>query len=203
MTTSDKRGSGSLAALRLLSDNMSLIEQHRREGIDRGDDPAKADRDAAQWALTGVVAFFQDCGIQSEPLVRLLGELVALSAGSNPSRMLAPTTTTNRRPDAPVLEGIKGRLAAIVEYRQEAGLSRKAASEWVVRHIPPTMQRKLGSVKPATIGNWLVNWGGERGANPGAGRDGYLHMRAILENKKPIEADLKVILRMLARSLPA
>jgi len=110
---------------------MSELEKQRRDRIERGDNPAEADRDAAQLALTDVVAFFLDHGIESEPLVRLLSELAALSAGSSPAPMLAPAATSHRRPDAPAVEGIKGRLAAIMEFRQQAGLTRKAAAKWL------------------------------------------------------------------------
>jgi hypothetical protein len=79
-----------LAALRRLSERMSELEKQRRDRLEHGDNPAEADRDAAQLALTDVVAFFLDHGIQSEPLVRLLSELAALSAGSSPAPMLAP-----------------------------------------------------------------------------------------------------------------
>ena len=61
-----------------------------------------------------------------------LSALSALTAGSNLPPMLAPAATRHRRPDPPSIEGIKGRLAAIMEFRQQAGLSRKAASDWVV-----------------------------------------------------------------------
>jgi hypothetical protein len=99
-----------------------------------GDNPAEADRDAAQLALTDVVAFFLDHGIQSEPLVRLLSELAALSAGSSP-----PAATPHRRPDAPAIEGIKGRPGGIMEFRQQAGLTRKEAAKWVAGSVPSKM----------------------------------------------------------------
>jgi hypothetical protein len=146
-----------LAALRRLSERMSEIEKQRRDRIERGDNPAEADRDAAQLALTDVVAFFLDHGIQSEPLVRLLSELAALSAGSSPAPMLAPAATSHRRPDAPAIEGIKGRLAAIMEFRQQAGLTRKQAAKWVAGSVPLKMRHRLGSVRPATVDSWLVN----------------------------------------------
>jgi len=141
---------------------MSEFEKQRRERIERGEDAVEADRDAAQLALTEMVAFFLDHGIESNPLVRLLSELAALSAGSSPSSILAPAATPHRRPDPPAIEGIKGRLAAIMESRQEAGLTRKQAAAWVARHLPSGMRKQLGSVAPATVDSWLVKWGGER-----------------------------------------
>jgi hypothetical protein len=182
---------------------MSELEKQRRDRLERGDNPGEADRDAAQLALTDVVTFFLDHGIQSEPLVRLLSELAALSAGSSPSPMLAPAVTSHRRPDAPAIEGIKGRLAAIMDFRQQAGLTRKEAAKWVAESLPPKMRHRLGSVRPATVDSWLVKWGGEHGAAPGSGREGYLHMRNILADRSPVEQDLKKILDILAQSLPS
>ena len=192
-----------LAALRRLSERMSELEKQRRDRLEHGDNPAEADRDAAQLALTDVVAFFLDHGIQSEPLVRLLSELAALSAGSSPAPMLAPAVTPHRRPDAPAIEGIKGRLAAIMEFRQQAGLTRREAAKWAAGSVPPKMRHRLGSVTPATVGSWLVKWGGERGAAPGSGREGYLHMRSILADQSPVDQDLKKIIDVLAQSLPS
>jgi hypothetical protein len=188
-----------LAGLRLLSDGMSHLERQHKERIDRGDNPAEVDREAAQAALTGVVTFFLDHGIESQPLVRLLNELAALTAGSSTSRMLTPAVTRHRRPDSPVIEGIKGRLAAIMEYRQGAGLTRKAAGEWVVRHIPSELKRRLGSVSRATVDSWVVKWGGQHGTTSASGREGYLHMRSILEQRRPTEQQLKKVIGVLAR----
>jgi hypothetical protein len=97
-----------------------------------------------------------------------LSELVALTAGSRPSPMLAPAATHHRRPDSPIIESTKGRLAAIMEFRQKAGLTRKAAGEWVARNIPSEMRQRLGSVTRVTVDSWLVKWGGERGGPPAA-----------------------------------
>jgi hypothetical protein len=191
-----------LAALRLLGDALGKLEEQRQQRIDRGDNPADVDRETAQAALTAVVAFFLDYGIESNPLVRLLSELVALSAGSRSSAMLAPAATHHRRPDSAIIESTKGRLAAIMEFRQKAGLTRKAAGEWVARNIPSEMRQRLGSVTRVTVDNWLFKWGGERGATSGSGRDGYLHMRAILADHRPSEQQLKTIMSGLARSLP-
>ena len=102
-----------------------------------------------------------------------------------------------------VLEDADGRLAAIMKFRQQAGLTREQAADWVVRHIPPKMRHRLGSVTPATVDSWLVKWGGNRGTTPGSGRDGYLCMRAILDDQRPTEPQLKKILEMLAKSLPS
>ena len=190
-----------LAALRLLSDGMSMLERQHKERIAGGENPADVDREIAQMALNGVVTFFLDCSIESSPLVRLLSGLEALSAGSSPPAMLAPTVTRHRRPDAPSIEGIKGRLAAIMEFRQTEGLSRKAAAEWVARHLPSELKRQLGSATRAAVDSWLVKWGGERGTTPGSGREGYLSMRAILADQRPTEPKLKKVLKVLPRSL--
>jgi hypothetical protein len=192
-----------LASLRRLSGKMSEFEKQRRERIERGEDAVEADRDAAQLALTEMVAFFLDHGIESNPLVRLLSELAALSAGSSPSSILAPAATPHRRPDPPAIEGIKGRLAAIMESRQEAGLTRKQAAAWVARHLPSGMRKQLGSVAPATADSWLVKWGGERAVTRGIGHEGYLHMRKILRDQNPSESGLQKILDVLSQSLPS
>jgi hypothetical protein len=190
-----------LAALRLLSDGMSGLERKHKERIERGENPADVDREIAQMALNGVVTLFLDCSIESGPLVRLLDGLAALSAGSSPPDMLAPTVTRHRRPDSPSIEGTKGRLAAIMEFRQKEGLSRKAASEWVARYLPLELKRQLGSATRAAVDSWLVKWGGQRGTTPGSGREGYLCMRAILVDQRPTEPKLKKVLKVLPRSL--
>jgi len=173
---------------------MEQTERQRQQRVQHGENPAEVDRDAAQIALTGVVAFFQDQGIESEPLVRLLGDLTALTAGASPAPMLAPSATRHRRPDAPTIEGLKGRLAAIMECRQEIGLTRKAAGEWVVRHAPEKLKRRLRLASRPTVDGWLAKWGGQRGAASGDGREGYLQMRAVLEQQRPPEQQLKKVM---------
>jgi hypothetical protein len=190
------------AALCLLSERMSALETQRQEWIQRGDDPAAVDREIAQAALTDVVSIFLDYQIEENPLSRLLVELEALSAGASPSRMLAPAVTRHRRADAPVIEGVKGRLAAIMEFQQQAGLTRKTAGEWVARNIPAQMKLRLGSATRVAVDSWLVKWGGKRGPST-SGRDGYLHMRAILADQRPAEQKLKKIIKVLAKSLPS
>ena len=190
------------AALRLLADDMSAIEAERRQRIEGGVDPAEADRGAAQLALTEVVSFFLEHGIESEPLVRLLSELAALNEGSSPSALLLPAMTSHRRPNPPTIEAIKGRLAAIMEYRQKAGSSRKEAREWIVRNMPPAMSTRLGNPKPTTVDSWLLKWGGERGASSGHGRKAYLLMRDILKERRPTEPQLRTIMETLAEKLP-
>jgi hypothetical protein len=192
-----------LGALRRLSEGMSWLERQHKERIERGEIAGDVDREIAQRALNGVVTFFLDCGIEASPLVRLLSAIEALSAGSSPPAMLAPMATNHRRADAPSIAGIKGRLAAIMEFQQQAGLTRKAAAEWVVRHIPSDLRRQLGFATPATVDSWLEKWGGRRGATMGDGRDGYLSMRAILAEQRPTEPNLKKILGVLRRSLPS
>src|SRR5215813_12759414 len=61
---------------------MAELERQRRQRIDRGEDAATVDRETAQVALTAVADFFHAYGIEAKPLVRLLGELAALTAGS-------------------------------------------------------------------------------------------------------------------------
>jgi hypothetical protein len=192
-----------LAALRLLQGQMRAYEGERQHRIGRGDEPAEADRDAAQLALTAVVAFFLDYGIESEPLVRLLGELAALSEGSLPSAMLTPVPKSHRRPTPPTVEGIKGRLAAIMKYQQSVGMSRKEAARWVITHMPTKMRNQLGSIAPSTVDSWLTKWGGDRGATYGSGREGYLHMSSLLRRRSFSEKDLEGVLDVLERSLPS
>ena len=190
-----------LGALRLLGETLATIERRRDQHVARGDDAAEVDRDAAQLALTAVVAFCEGHGLQSRPLVRLLNDLIALTAGASPSPMLTPAATRHRRPDAPDVEGLKGRLAAIMAFRQEDGLTRKAAADWVVRHAPAKLKRRLPLASRSALDSWLVKWGGARGATPGAGREGYLAMRAILKARQPSERQLKDVMGVLARML--
>ena len=117
--------------------------------------------------------------------------------------MLKAATTRHRSPDPPIIQSVKGRLAAIMEFRQKTGSSRRAAREWVARNVPPEVTRRLGAVTPSAVDSWLSKWGGERGATSGDGRQGYERMRAILESRKPTEKQLKLIIAMLAKSLPA
>jgi len=187
----------------MLGDWMSTLETQRQIRIDRGDKPAEVDREIAQLGLSGAMEFLLDQGIETKPLMRLLSELMALSAGAMPSDMLAPTVTRHRRPVAPVVETIKGRLAAIMEFRQQAGLSRKLAGKWVVQHASSNMKRKLGLASGATVDSWLVKWGGQQGGMSGSGREGYLRMRDILKDKKPPEAQLRKIIEKLEQSLPS
>jgi hypothetical protein len=192
-----------LAALRIFGESMEKLEQLRQQGIANSYDPAVVDRVTAQQALNGVVLLCLEVGIESSPLARLLTGIEALSSGSRPPAMLAPAATRHRRKDAPGIEGIKGELAAIMEFRQQAGLTRKAAATWVARHIPATLKRQLGLTTSATVDSWLVKWGGNRGTTSGAGRDGYLHMRARLKSLRPTERHLDKILTVLSKSLPS
>jgi hypothetical protein len=192
-----------LAALHLLKERMAKLEQQHQQRIARGDIPSVVDREIAQIALTDVVEFFMDSGIDSTPLTRLLADLEALSAGSRPSGMLAVAVTRHRRPDAPAIQGTKGRLAAIMEFQQQAGLSRKAAGEWIARHVPKTMRHQLGPVTRSAVDSWLAKWGKKRGEIGDSGREGYLHMRTILQDRRPTEAQLKRLIAVLMRSLPS
>ena len=191
-----------LAALRELGDVMMKIERQRAEWIKRGSNPVGADRYAAQIALTVVAEFFATVAIESRPIVRLLSEIVAISAGSRLSDMLTPEINSHRPSDPPTIEAIKGRLAAIMEYRQHGGLARKAAAAWVVQHLPAAMRPRLRSPRPTTVDSWLTKWGGERGAAVGPGRDGYLHMRAILATRKPTAPQLKRVMDVFVGYLP-
>jgi hypothetical protein len=65
------------------------------------------------------------------------------------------------------------------------------------------MKRQLGLATRATVDSWLVKGGGQRGTTWGSGREGYLHMRAILEDRRPTEHQLKNIIRVLVGSLPS
>ena len=191
-----------IAALRVVSDAMRTFEDRHRERIERGENAAVVARDTAQCALDIVVTFFLDEGIEAHPLMRLLQELAALSEGASPSAMLRPSPTRHRRADAPAIEGIKGRLAAIMEFRQKhAGLSRRAAGEWVARQATLKLEGRLGPVTRAALDGWLVKWGGARGPWS-AGREGYLAMRRQLAELKPAEGALKKVIEALAKSLP-
>ncbi len=188
-----------LAALRSLGDQMRKLEQQRQQRSGGSGNGAEADRDAAQMALTAVASFFLDHGIEAEPIFRILRELAALSEGSSPSLMLSAAPRLHRRPDSPVLQLIKGKLAAIMEYRQTQGMTRKQAAQWVVRHMPAKLAAQVGSVTSSAVDSWLTKWGGNRGANPGCGREGYLSLRRILARLRPSEADLKRVFAGLER----
>jgi len=74
-----------LAALRLLGERLSWLEAQRKQAIAMGEHAPRVDREAAQFALTAVVEFFLDHGIEAEPLVRLLGELASRRLASKPA----------------------------------------------------------------------------------------------------------------------
>lgn len=188
-------------ALQRLNADMQALEQHHHERLTAGDAASAVDRDTAEQGLARVVDFFLDHRLESQPIYRLLGALAALSAGASPPAMLRPAKTRHRRPDAPATEIVKGRLAAIMAYRQRSGLSRKAASTWVARNTPAKMQQRLGANSSAAVDHWLLKWGGTRGATPGAGRESYLAMTTLLHKLKPDEARLKRIIGALAKSL--
>jgi hypothetical protein len=197
--------------LRSLAKLMRDLEEKHQERIKqtqtsagKGDSLADADRDTAEAALAAVVDFFLDHKIESQPLYRLLCEIAALSAGASPSRMLSPVLKRHRRRDALALELVKGRLAAIMKYQQQVGLSRKAAGQWVIRNIPSKMKRQLRANTQAAVDHWLLKWGGQRGATPGPGRESYLIMLPLLEKLKPTEEKLKRIIAVgLSKSLPS
>jgi hypothetical protein len=189
--------------LQSLSEALAEIENRRARAIEQSDaNAAELNRDAAQAAVTELVVFLESCGIDSRPLALLLSELVALTGGSS-SRMFTPAASRHRRSDPAMIEGMKGRLAAIMEYRQQAGLSRREAGEWVVRHIPDAIKRRLGSPTRATIDSWLVKWGGSRGFTRSAGREGYEAMWTILKARKPSERQLIRVMIGMEKMLPA
>ena len=192
-----------LKQLRLLSEGLSRVERQHHQRIARGDNAAEADRETAQAALNGVVMFLQNNQMESRPLIRLVSALAALTGGSSAPAMLAPTPTRHRRPDPPTIELIKGRLAAIMEYRQQTGATRKAAGEWVARNLPAKFKSRLGPTSRATIDSWLVKWGGKAPHREGSGREGYLAMRAILVDRKLTEQQLKNTIQVIVRYIPS
>jgi hypothetical protein len=190
-----------LALLRTLDAGLNHFEAIRTKAIADGEDEAEANRDAAQRALTFIAMFLQELDYESGSVGRVVADLAALEQGSKPSRMLMPRITPHRALDAPLIETIKGRLAAIMEYRQRE-LSRRDAAAWVLRHLPGAAQGKLKVNKPGTIDSWLTKWGGRYGT-ASVGRVALFGMRSLLEQLKPNEQGLKTVLVRLARSLPA
>jgi hypothetical protein len=183
--------------LQQLNASMIRLEEERLRRVEERQEPAAVtDRETAQKALNVVVAFFLDHSIESTPLVRLLSALSALSAGSRLPNMFEPLPASNRRPDSPGTEGIKGRLAAIAEYLQRSGKSRRAATRQVVELLTLT-NAPLPKPTSATVDSWLVKWGGNRGAKDGAGREGYLAMRSILKDTKPSADQMKRIVKII------
>ena len=193
-----------LAALRVLGEGMTNFERLRQQRIDAGENPAEVDRDIAQLALTCAVGFCLDLGIEAGPLHRLLGGLEGLSAGAKAPEMLRPSRIGHRRVDSPNVEGVKGRLAAIMEFKQKRGLSRKDAAQWVARNVPPELKRCIGPISARAVESWRTNWGGRYGTK-GSGQEGYRHMREILTARVPAvsDSDLSVVMATLAQSLLA
>jgi len=179
---------------------MASIARQQREAIEAGEEPARVAREGSQHALNGVIAAFQSADIETAPLMPLLSALSAIAAGSSLPAILTPIATRHRRPDEPEIEGKKGRLAAVMEYRQSQGLMRKVAADWVARHVPKELARSLGSISPRSVDSWLEKWGGACGAVSGDGREGYLAMRTMLLDYSPTELGLMTILCALAKS---
>jgi hypothetical protein len=188
-----------LAALRVLKEGMAKFEAVRQARLEAGQAQGEVDRETAQLALTCVVGFFVDHGIEAGPLHRVLGGLEALSAGSRAIEMLRPITVAHRPIDPPVVEEVKGRLAAIMAYLQKQGLSRRQAAQWVSENLPPELG--LGQVSASAVDSWLAKWGGQYGTK-GSGQEGYRHTLDILAARKPPpnKSDLKNVMAGLAKS---
>jgi hypothetical protein len=195
--------SGLQEALHVVDVEMRALEDQHAQRLAAGEAAATLDREIAEAGLSRIVSFFLDHGIESQPVYRLLTAIAAVSAGASPPPMLLPTKTHHRRPGAPAIEVAKGRLAAIMAYRQQSGLSRKAASAWVARNLPTKLRQRLGANSPAAVDHWLLKWGGTRGARSGPGRESYLAMVALLEQQIPDEHGLKRAIGALAKSLPS
>jgi hypothetical protein len=191
-----------LRAMRILEEEMRSWQQWREESQENGDDPVETDRSAAQMSLTAVIRFLQHRGFVRGALIPLLADLVTLSDGQQPSRMLQVSLPSHRPADHPVVALTKGRLAAIMEYRQITGSTRKEARDWVVDHLPASMKKKLNVNHGTTVDSWLAKWGGEFGT-PSDGRDGYVSMKQTLEAEQPTETDLVRIMAKLESYLPA
>ena len=181
---------------------MAAIEDSRSNELAAEGDKANIDLVSVLNALTFASMFLDQHKVESGAFKRMLSDLVAISEGANPSAMLRPRPTSHRRPIAAPIEAVKGRQAAMVEYFQGKGLTRKEAATRVVRASSDSMKRKLGLSSPNTIESWAVQWGGDRGAEKGDGREGYEFMRAILQAKNPTEGDLRGTLKVLDDSLP-
>jgi hypothetical protein len=190
-----------LAALRVLKEGMAKFEAVRQARLEAGQAQGEVDRETAQLALTCVVGFFVDHGIEAGPLRRVLGGLEALSAGSRAIEMLRPITAAHRPIDPPVVEEVKGRLAGIMAYLQTQGLPRRQAAQWVSKNLPPDLKPGLGQVSARAVDSWLAKWGGQYGTK-GTGQEGYRHTLDILAVRKPPpnKSDLKNIMAALAKS---
>lgn len=188
--------------LEMLNDILCRYERDRVAILATGEDETSINLLASQYTLAAVTTYLHEQNVETRALTRLLSDLGALSAGAQPSAMLAPRPSTHRRPVPPSIENAKGRLAAIMEHRQRSGLSRKDAARWVVGHAPSSLKQKLGLKSPATVDSWLLRWGGDRGSEKGGGRSGYEAMRAILIATNPTEKGLSDMMKSLDRSLP-
>jgi hypothetical protein len=186
-----------------LGDAMMQIEKQRLLLVKGATNPAEADRNAAQMGLIAIASFLANNGIESKPVIRLLAELSAITDGSRLSDMLTPDVSGHRPVEPGLIDGMKGRLAAVMEYRQRrGGLARKAAAASVARHLPKAMKLRLRSPQPSTVASWLSKWGGERGATAGPGREGYLSMRSILHGQELSEPQIRGIIDSLAGYVP-
>jgi hypothetical protein len=199
MTTNNRH---MLAAVRTMGAGLRRFEKSRNARVAAGEDVAEASRDAAQSALTLVVMFLQDYGYESASLTRLVADLAALEQGSKPSRMLSRRVVKHRSTASPTIETIKGRLAAIMEYRQGMGVGRLASRKWVFDCLSRAMREKLKINSGSAVDRWLVTWGGQYGTSS-PGRSGYDAMRTLLEKHRPTERALKKAIKGLAKSLPA
>jgi len=89
-------------------------------------------RNASETGLLKVMEYLQDEDCDVRVQTPLAADLAAIREGAKPSTLLQPPLTPHRPVDPPLVECIKARLAAYIEYLQKGGMSRKDAAEWVL-----------------------------------------------------------------------
>lgn len=96
--------------------------------------------------------------ITSDALERLRTALLCIVHDSSPPGMLMPTERSNRPFDSPAVQMAKGLLAAAAyAQHKSAGISRKQAASWVLRHTAPEFLRCISRkpIKERTVMEWI------------------------------------------------
>jgi len=147
----------SLAAIKSDVGHALHVSIFHGEATDEG---ATERRDAIN-ALTAIESFLFSQGVTSIVLQELRHDLLAVeNAGETPARF-KPPRRDGRKPDSPLMQGLKGRFAGRAYAQMESGLNRNQAASWVARNIPPRLARRMSSkpIRQSTIKEWMEQYG--------------------------------------------
>ncbi|WP_133775198.1 hypothetical protein [Enterovirga rhinocerotis] len=190
-----------LLALAELRERLRTVEDEREARIAAGMTDADASLESAVITLDAVSRFCRGQSMVTRSIDGVLFDLAAVSQGWRHSGMLSSRRARQRPSDHPLIEILKGYLAAIMEHLQRKGFPRPEASAWTQRNIPQPIAKVLRNPAAKTIDSWLGAWSDEY-ASPSAGRYGYLFMRETLLANDPSVSDLPARMKALVSYLP-